>query len=324
MKSAGNQSNVTIRRKKGFTVIQNYILDDLTVSEKALGLYSRIQRWVGFEGNTFDGEPFVLTKAFVKSRTTMGTKAFDSAWNELKERGYLKMYFTPPANWEAELLEEPQPDTPHTYYLNANGEVKSTNVDRAAKKAAGSTEKEPEPAPEQDSMYYPPFGSNTKDSNTKDSNTNGGNYINTNNKTNHNTINKDSYPIISGDSKFNSVSKEEYEKMRYDVMDQINYEFLCEYFRDIDVDAWVDLIMDIKITNEETLTGSKIPAHLVKERLSGLNQYIMHYIISEFMKNEKPVQNIRNYMIKCLYNGPATYAPKKTNDLKSRYAYFTE
>lgn len=325
-KTNNNPSNVTIRRKKGFTVIQNSIIDDLTVSEKALGLYNRMQRWVSFEGNTFNGEPFQLTKGFVKSRTTMGTKAFESAWNELKERGYLKMYFTPPANWEADLLEEAQPDTPHTYYLNANGEIKSTNVDRAAKKAA-SAEKSPEPeekpeepAPEQGFEYYPPFGSNTNGSNTKDSNTNGGNNINTRDKDyNTNTMYKDSYPILSGNRNIDSMSKEDLDRMRYDIMKQINYEWLCDSFRDIDVDSWVDMMLDIKTTGESTLTGARLPTALVRDKLDTINPYIMHYIISEYMKNDTPIQNVRNYMIKCLYNGPTTYVPKTANQLKSSW-----
>lgn len=65
-----------------------------------------------------------------------GKAAFDSAWNELKNNGYLHVHtysngksFT----YEYELLNEPV-DGPHTFYYNSKGELSSTNLDRAAKK----------------------------------------------------------------------------------------------------------------------------------------------------------------------------------------------
>lgn len=116
--------DVVIRRKKGYTNLLNWAPDDMTLSDKALGLYTRIQRWI-----TYEAPGFICSKAFIRTKTPSGTKAFDAAWNELKERGYLKMYchLTPRAVWSAELLDEPQPDAAHTYYYNANGEVIQTN-----------------------------------------------------------------------------------------------------------------------------------------------------------------------------------------------------
>jgi len=156
MAKTTKRENVKIKKKKGYTQVQNWAPDDMTLSDKALGLYTRIQRWI-----TFEAPGFECTKAFIRTKTPSGEKAFDSAWNELKDRGYLKMYCIPPANWEAELLDEPQPDTPHTYYLNADGEVKSTNVDRAEKK-----KKTLETASNKGSEYYPQKRGNTKSSNT--------------------------------------------------------------------------------------------------------------------------------------------------------------
>lgn len=202
------KENVRIRKKKGFTQVQNWAVDDLNLSDKALGLYTRIQRWI-----TFEAPGFECSKAFIRTKTPSGEKAFDSAWNELKECGYLKMYCIPPANWEAELLDEPEPG-PHTFYLNSDGEIKSTNVDRAEKKKAaekkksslkkrgGMQKKEAEPASDEGSVYYPQKRGNTKSSNTikgntkssntnstdtKSSDTNGGKNINTSSNTSFNT-----------------------------------------------------------------------------------------------------------------------------------------
>lgn len=126
-----SEQKVRFRKKAGFTAIQNCAVDDRELSVKALGLYCRIQRWI-----TYEAENFECTKAFIQSRCSEGSKAFDNAWNELKEKGYLKMYCYPAPRtcWEAELLDEPQPDTPHTYYLDSNGNVKSSNEDRERKR----------------------------------------------------------------------------------------------------------------------------------------------------------------------------------------------
>lgn len=141
-----SEQKVRIRKKTGFTAIQNCAVDDKELSVKALGLYCRIQRWI-----TYEAENFECTKAFIQSRCSEGSKAFDNAWNELKEKGYLKMYCYPAPRtcWEAELLDEPQPDTPHTYYLDSNGNVKSSNEDRERKRQAklNSDVSESEPTP---------------------------------------------------------------------------------------------------------------------------------------------------------------------------------
>lgn len=140
-------ADIIIRKKKGFTAVQNYAVDDMTLSDKALGLYTRIQRWV-----TYDADDFVCSKEFIASRTPSGGKAFSSAWDELKEKGYLKMHCFAPASgtamrWEAELLDMPEPDKPHTYYYAADGTYSSNNLDRAKKQAEKKAAEKPENEP---------------------------------------------------------------------------------------------------------------------------------------------------------------------------------
>ena len=62
-------------------------------------------------------------------------KAFDSAWKELKESGYLKVHIMSDngRRTEYELLDEPE-EGPHTLYHNADGKVTSDNLQRAEKK----------------------------------------------------------------------------------------------------------------------------------------------------------------------------------------------
>ena len=100
------------RSKKGFTVVQNEITKDVNISLKAKGLYLVIQAYISMPDRKWTKEDFMrLAKE--------GKKAFDSAWKELKESGYLKVHImSDNGRWrtEYELLDEPE-EGPHTLYL---------------------------------------------------------------------------------------------------------------------------------------------------------------------------------------------------------------
>ena len=117
--------NGTFRKKNGFTITGNTLTRDRKLSLKAKGLYLLISSYITFEDIT-------LTKSFIFSMCVEKEKAFETIWGELKEEGYLKVYMKPSSKgWcvEYELLDEPKKGA-HTFYLNANGEVSSTNLDR--------------------------------------------------------------------------------------------------------------------------------------------------------------------------------------------------
>ena len=103
------------RKKTNFSMVSNEILRDKTVSLKAKGLYSLIQSYV-----TLDD--FVLYKGFLMSHCVEGRKAFDAAWSELKETGYLIQYRMKDKEnhfyYEYELLDEKSPGVPK----GSNGE----------------------------------------------------------------------------------------------------------------------------------------------------------------------------------------------------------
>ena len=171
--------NVVFKRKTtSFSMVANPIIDDKEITPAAGWLYVLIQRWI-----TFNADDFVCSKSFIASKYPSGYRMFNRAWDELKAAGYLKMYcqMNPRAVWTAELLDEPQPDTPHTYYLNADGEVTSTNEDLAKKREENKnsvplkmtyTENDEE-------FRTPQNGSNGNGSNRNGSNRNVGNNINT-------------------------------------------------------------------------------------------------------------------------------------------------
>lgn len=98
--------NGSFRKKKlNFSMISNSIIRDETISLKAKGLYALIQSYI-----TLDS--FVLYKDFLMSKCCEGKKAFDAAWKELKDSGYLVQFRcqddkTKQFYWEYELLDEP-------------------------------------------------------------------------------------------------------------------------------------------------------------------------------------------------------------------------
>ena len=191
------------RSKKGFTVVQNEITKDVNISLKAKGLYLVIQAYISMPDRKWTKEDF-------RNLTKEGKKAFDSAWKELKDFGYLKVHFMPDNGvWRAEyeLLDEPDLG-PHTLYHSCNGTVSSNNLTRAEKKRQAdlsveenkqvSLEKISDPTAEKEENHrYPPFGTNGKDdryplygSNANGSNGNGSNANGGNNNKDYN-INPD-------------------------------------------------------------------------------------------------------------------------------------
>lgn len=71
-------------RYKGELVISREIGLDTNISLRAKGLYYFIKSYSFLNG-------FKVTKEFLKSKSIEGDRAFDRAWKELKDSGYLKV-----------------------------------------------------------------------------------------------------------------------------------------------------------------------------------------------------------------------------------------
>lgn len=97
-------SNGCFRVKKGFTVVQNNIARDDRLSIKAKGLYLVIQSYITMPDREWHKTDFM-------NMVSEGKGAFESAWKELKENGYIKCYVTSNGhgtNREYELLDIPE------------------------------------------------------------------------------------------------------------------------------------------------------------------------------------------------------------------------
>ena len=100
------------RKKNGFTIVQNTIARDERISMKAKGLYLIIQSYITMPDREWKKDDFT-------KMVSEGKGSFDSAWKELKDAGYLKVYITSYGKGtkrEYELLDEPK-DGPSEIYI---------------------------------------------------------------------------------------------------------------------------------------------------------------------------------------------------------------
>jgi hypothetical protein len=116
-----NQNGKFRNRHVNFSPVSNSALQDERLSLKAKGLYALIQ--------CYNGKPnFDLYKRTLIKLCKEGTKAFDAAWKELKDTGYLKIYRIPSGandrfKYEYELLDESNESMPSLVNLNKKREI---------------------------------------------------------------------------------------------------------------------------------------------------------------------------------------------------------
>ena len=117
------------KRQHSFTMVSNAVLRDPSLSLTAKGLYAEIASYI-------DIPDFVLYKSYLVEVVKEGLRAFNTAWNELKAAGYLKMYKIRSvaedgkAAWkyEYELLEVADKETPCLTVVGLDGEVKAKEI----------------------------------------------------------------------------------------------------------------------------------------------------------------------------------------------------
>lgn len=80
-----NASGMFRKRRYDFTMVSNRPLEDKTLSLKAKGLYAMIEFYNAIPN-------FTLYKSYLCSMCKEGRDSFNSAWNELKDKGYLTVY----------------------------------------------------------------------------------------------------------------------------------------------------------------------------------------------------------------------------------------
>ncbi len=322
-----NKQDVRGRRKTtSFSMVSNPIIDSKDITPAAGWLYVLIQRWV-----TYNAEGFICSKSFLASKYQSGYRMFNRAWDELKEAGYLKMYSHPTEGWEFDLLDVAQPDTPHTYYLDINGQVKSTNVDRAEKKAAKAQEKEEKdhyPQNDSNGDHYP-----QNDSNGNDSNGNGGNNINTfsnssyKNKNNTSLSNQSIYhseePAQTARPKKKKIDRLIDEELVEEIKEQIFYDELrkVDKIQEDEIDLAVDVLAEmLTATEPDEIGGRSYAPEFIKERATIIDYTYMQYVFECIHAQTEKIYNIRKYMKTAIFNAPATIGSYYANAVRSDMA----
>lgn len=109
------------RNKVPFVPISQVVAKDKELLLKAKGLYLLIQSYITIPN-------FKLYKSYLMSVCVEGQCSFDSAWNELKEKGYLKIYKIAKSDakgfyYEYELLDAAESDTPALIVIRKDGTI---------------------------------------------------------------------------------------------------------------------------------------------------------------------------------------------------------
>lgn len=97
-------------------------------------------------------------------------------------------------------------------------------------------------------------------------------------------------------------------EMEEQVKEQISYETLCYDFPKQQVDEIVMLITDTLCSDRLNLHigQERYPAEVVKTRFCELNIFHITYVFDSLSQTKTEIWDIRSYLLKSLYNAPAT------------------
>lgn len=110
-------------------------------------------------------------------------------------------------------------------------------------------------------------------------------------------------------------------KNRERVMDNIEYDILCERYRPDALDEIVDILTETLSTSKDTIkvSGTDFPAEFVKSKLLKLNAEHIEFVLDCMKENTTQVRNIRQYLLAALFNAPSTmdnyYSARVNHDL---------
>lgn len=139
---------------------------------------------------------------------------------------------------------------------------------------------------------------------------------------NNDLSNIDSFPFSSAhNEKSKRTEMNEIIKNRETVMDNIEYDILCERCRPDALDEIVDILTETLSVSKETIrvSGTDYPAEFVKNKLLKLNAEHIEFVLDCMKENTTQVRNIRQYLLAALFNAPSTmdnyYSARVNHDL---------
>lgn len=108
----------------------------------------------------------------------------------------------------------------------------------------------------------------------------------------------------------NGKNKNKFEIVEKEVKNQIEYDILVEQNNDETINDFVNLITEIYLSKDDFIFIGKrrITTNFVKYRFQKLSAQNIQDVIESIEKNDKPIKNMRSYLISCLYNSIDTAA----------------
>ena len=95
------------------------------------------------------------------------------------------------------------------------------------------------------------------------------------------------------------------------IMDNIEYEHLCQHVKGIDretLDEIVDLLVETVCSARKSIriAGDDYPAELVKSKFMKLDSSHIEFVFDCLSKNTSEIRNIKKYLLAMLFNAPST------------------
>ena len=256
------------KKKINFSMVSNSIIRNKDISLKAKGLYALIQSYI-----TMDN--FTLYKSFLMSRCCEGERAFDSAWKELKESGYLKMYKIREGAktfvYEYELL-----DVPDTEQDGHSVGVQNAGVENEGLKNVRIQDVD---------------------------GTKGSTFINNipNNILSNNISDRITSNHISADDVMDQIGYFAFDDSDISQVDEIVLLILD--------------VLNMPDDQTIRIAKIDKPVPIVKARFRKLNQFHIQYVIGCLKQNTTKISNIQKYLLTALYNAPGTMAAYYTAEI---------
>ncbi len=273
------------RNKVPFVPISQVVAKDKEISLKAKGLYLLIQSYITIPN-------FKLYKSYLMSVCVEGQCSFDSAWNELKEKGYLKIYKIAKSDskgfyYEYELLDTAEPDTPALIVIRKDGTI----VEKEQENNDNPTETVEQPEETTDESVSSVFEHTEKKENQEENSENS---------------NKESYDYQTTVEKVNN-------QIGYDDAVEL-YKMLNSQYSDNAIkmiSVLRDIIVEILLCKKDTIyiAGENRNIDMVKAIFKKITSSHIDNVITTcaevFKDGTNTVTNPKNYLTTSLYNSVA-------------------
>ena len=294
VKGVENMAVFRVERNKGYTVMSNHHLRNKDLSLKAKGLLSQMLSLPEDWDYTLKGLSLINRESIDAIRTAV--------W-ELEKAGYI------------------------TRQQNRDGKGKMADM-------IYTIYEQPQPRPEQPDKAAPGLENPVLENPTSDNPTPGKPTLGNPTQLNKDISSKeksitdvsitDPIPILSRPSPLEdeaaqpperkgteAKSQSAIEIYRQIIMDNIEYEHLCQHVKGIDretLDEIVDLLVETVCSARKTIriAGDDYPAELVKSKFMKLDSSHIEFVFQCLSKNTSEIRNIKKYLLAMLFNAPST------------------